>query len=196
MKEDRRVFTIEHTLIERMTPHKICKCANTPPIVFCFYKFHLFFFFSIAYTTSPASVMKFVVFFRSSNPPSNFWWSGVANGHCAIRSGWCLSHLWRTCLVVWSSSPQGHVGEGTICRFPVHVCTSNSGIYTDIRSYHTMYFVNITILNFTLPLSMYCDMSTVYCNRSYLAISCSNVVSDFELLLCLDKWMQCKYNLN
>ena len=42
------------------------------------------------------------------------WWSGVADGHCAIRSGWCLLHLWRTCLVVWSSSPQGHVAEGTI----------------------------------------------------------------------------------
>ena len=134
----------------------------------------------------------------SSGPPSphSFWWSGVADGHCAIRSGWCLSHLWRTCSVVWSSSPQGHVREGTIFRFPVHVCTSNSGIYTDTRSYHTMYFVNITILNFTLPLSMYCNMSTVYCNRSYLAISWSNVVSDFELVLCLDKWMQCKYNLN
>ena len=42
--------------------------------------------------------------------PYNFWWSGVADGHCAIRSGWCLLYLWRTCSVVWSSSPQGHVG--------------------------------------------------------------------------------------
>ena len=75
------------------------------------------FFFSFAYTTSPAAVMKLVVFFRSSKPPYNFWWSGVANGHCAIRSGWCLLHLWRTCSVVWSSSPQGHVGEGTIFCF-------------------------------------------------------------------------------
>ena len=69
-----------------------------------------FFFFSFAYTTSPAAVMKLVVFFRSSKPPDNFWWSGVAEGHCAIRSGWCLLHIWRTCSVVWSSSPQGHVG--------------------------------------------------------------------------------------
>jgi len=38
-----------------------------------------------------------VVFFRSSKPPYNFWWSGVADGHCAIRSDWCLLHLWRTC---------------------------------------------------------------------------------------------------
>ena len=56
--------------------------------------------------TSPAAVMKLVVFFRSSKPPYNFWWSGVTDGHCAIRSGWCLLHLWRTCSVVWSSSPQ------------------------------------------------------------------------------------------
>ena len=70
-----------------------------------------------AYTTSPAAVMKLVIFFRSSNPPYNFGWSGVADGHCAIRSGWCLLHLWRTCSVVWSSSPQGHVGEGNIFSF-------------------------------------------------------------------------------
>ena len=76
-----------------------------------------FFFFSFAYTTSPAAVMKLVVFFRSSNPPYNFWWSGVADGHCAIRSGWCLLHIWRTFSVVWSSSPQGHVGEGTSFSF-------------------------------------------------------------------------------
>ena len=62
------------------------------------------FFFSFAYTTSPAAVMKLVVFFRSSKPPYNFWWSGVAEGHFAIRSGWCLLHIWRTCSVVWSSS--------------------------------------------------------------------------------------------
>ena len=74
-------------------------------------------FFSFAYTTSPAAVVKLVVFFRSSKPPYNFWWSGVAEGHCAIRSGLCLLHLWRTCSVVWSSSPQGHVGEGTIFSF-------------------------------------------------------------------------------
>ena len=67
-----------------------------------------FFLFSFAYTTSPAAVMKLVVFLRSSKPPYNFWWSGVADGHCAIRSGWCMLHLWRTCSVVWSSSPQGH----------------------------------------------------------------------------------------
>ena len=30
------------------------------------------FFFSFAYTTSPAEVMKLVVFFRSSKPPYNF----------------------------------------------------------------------------------------------------------------------------
>ena len=75
------------------------------------------FFFSFAYTTSPAAVTKLVVFFRSSKPPNNFWWSGVSEGQCAIRSGWCLLHLWRTCSVVWSSSPQGHVGEGTIVSF-------------------------------------------------------------------------------
>ena len=61
--------------------------------------------------------MKLVVFVRSSKPPYNFWWSGVADGHWAIRSGWCLLHLWRTCSVVWSSSPQDHVGEGTIFSF-------------------------------------------------------------------------------
>ena len=75
------------------------------------------FFFSFAYTTSPAAVMKLVVFFRSSKPPYNFWWSGVAEGHCAIRAGWCLLHIWRTCSVVWSSSPQGHIGKGTIFSF-------------------------------------------------------------------------------
>ena len=32
-----------------------------------------FFFYSFAYTTSPAAVMKLVVFFRSSKPPYNFW---------------------------------------------------------------------------------------------------------------------------
>ena len=47
----------------------------------------IFFSFSFAYTTSPAAVMK------------------------------CLLHLWRTCSVDWSSSPQGHVGEGTIFSF-------------------------------------------------------------------------------
>ena len=75
------------------------------------------FFFSFAYKTSPAAVMKLVVFFRSSKPTYNFWWSGVADGHCAIRSGWCLLHIWRTWSVVWSSSPQRHVGEGTIFSF-------------------------------------------------------------------------------
>ena len=70
-----------------------------------FFFFFFFFFFSFAYTTSPAAVMKLVVFFRSSKPPYNLWWSGVADGHCVIRSGWCLLHLWRTCSVVWSSSP-------------------------------------------------------------------------------------------
>ena len=80
-------------------------------------KYYFFLFFSFAYTTSPAAVMKLVVFFRSSKPPYNFWWSGVAEGHCAIRSGWCLLHIWRTCSVVWSSSPQGYVGEGTIFSF-------------------------------------------------------------------------------
>ena len=74
-------------------------------------------FFSFAYTTSSAAVMKLVVFLRSSNPWYNFWWSGVADGHCAIRSGWCLLHIWRTCSVVWSSSPQGHVGQGTMFSF-------------------------------------------------------------------------------
>ena len=49
--------------------------------------------------------------------PYNFWWSGVADGHCAFRSGWCLLHFWRTCSVVWSSSPQGHVGEWTSFSF-------------------------------------------------------------------------------
>ena len=63
-----------------------------------------FFFFSFAYTTSPAAVMKLVVFFRSSKPPYHFWWSGVADGHCAIRSGWCLLPLWRT----WLSGPPHH----------------------------------------------------------------------------------------
>ena len=33
----------------------------------------VFFFFSFAYTTSPAAVMKLVVFFRSSKPPYTFW---------------------------------------------------------------------------------------------------------------------------
>ena len=75
------------------------------------------FFFSFTYTTSPAAVMKLMVFFRSSKPPYKFWWSGVADGHCAIRSGWCQLYIWRTCSVVWFSSPQGHVGEGTIFSF-------------------------------------------------------------------------------
>ena len=35
--------------------------------------FEIFFPFSFAYTTSPAAVMKLVVFFRSSKPPYNFW---------------------------------------------------------------------------------------------------------------------------
>ena len=82
-----------------------------------FFFFFFFFFFSFTYTTSPSALMKFVVFFRSSRPPYHFWWSGVANGHCAIRSGWCLLHLWRTCSVVWSSLPQGHVGEGANFSF-------------------------------------------------------------------------------
>ena len=64
-----------------------------------------FFFFSFAYTTSPAAAMKLVVFFRSSRPPYSFWWCGVADGHCAIRSGWCLLHLWRTCSL---SGPPHH----------------------------------------------------------------------------------------
>ena len=35
---------------------------------------YIFFFsFSFAYTTSPAAVMKLVVFFRPSKPPYNFW---------------------------------------------------------------------------------------------------------------------------
>ena len=51
-----------------------------------------FFFFSFAYMTSSTAVMKLVVFFRSSKPPYNFWWSRVADGHCAIRSS-CAPHL-------------------------------------------------------------------------------------------------------
>ena len=31
----------------------------------------------------------------SSKPLYNFWWSGIADGQCAIRSGWCLLHLWN-----------------------------------------------------------------------------------------------------
>ena len=41
-------------------------------------------FFSFAYATSPAAVMKLVVFLRSSKPPYNFWWSGVAGGYCEM----------------------------------------------------------------------------------------------------------------
>jgi len=38
----------------------------------CKSEVHLaFFFFSFAYTTSPAAVMKLVVFFRSSKPPQS-----------------------------------------------------------------------------------------------------------------------------
>ena len=40
----------------------------------------VFFFFSFDYTISPAAVMKLVVFFKSSKPPNNFRWSGVADG--------------------------------------------------------------------------------------------------------------------
>ena len=36
--------------------------------------YRIFFFFSFAYTTSPAAVMKLVVVFnRSAKPPYNFW---------------------------------------------------------------------------------------------------------------------------
>jgi len=47
----------------------ICKDLDTEWLS----KGHLFFFFSFAYTTRPAAVMKLVVFFRSSKPPYNFW---------------------------------------------------------------------------------------------------------------------------
>ena len=91
--------------------------VSAESVFFFFFNFS----FSFAYTTSPAAVMKLVVFFRSSKPPYNFWWSGVADGHCAIRSGWCLLHLWR-CSFVWSSSPQGLVGGRNDFKFPVHEC--------------------------------------------------------------------------
>ena len=86
---------IKYQLTDRLS------IINIPPIP----NHYFFFFFSFAYTTSPAAVMKLVVFFRSSKPPYNFWWSGVADGHCAIRSCWFLLQIWRTCSVVWSSSP-------------------------------------------------------------------------------------------
>ena len=43
------------------------------------------FVFLFSYTTSPAAVMKLVVFFRSSRSPCNFWWSGVADGQNAVK---------------------------------------------------------------------------------------------------------------
>ena len=96
---------------------KACTCSgfymfNSEVYTYIWYKFNMkgkifFFFFSFTYRTSPAASMKLVVFFGSSY---NFLWSGVAVCHCAIRSGWCLLHLWRTSSVVWSSSSQGHVG--------------------------------------------------------------------------------------
>ena len=78
------------------------KIRSLPNVSLCWggQLFFFFLFFSFAYTTSPAAVMKLVVYFRSSKPTYNFWWSGVADDHCAIRSGWCLLHLWRTCSVV------------------------------------------------------------------------------------------------
>ena len=73
--------------------------------------------FLFAYTTSPAPVMKLVVFFRSSKPPYNFWWSGDADGQCAIRSG-------GVCYIseehAGLSGPPHHrdtLGEGTIVSF-------------------------------------------------------------------------------
>ena len=99
---------------QRKCRQNTCTLVNQTVHVFFFFSF---FFFSFAYTTSIAAVMKLVVFVRSSKLPYTFWWSGVADGHCAIRSGWCLLHIWRTCSVVWSSSPQGHVGEGNIFSF-------------------------------------------------------------------------------
>ena len=120
----------------------------------------LVFFFSFAYTTSPAVVMKLAVFFRSSKTPYNFWWSGVAEGHCAIRSCWCLLHIWRTCSVVWSSSPQGHVGEGTIfsslcmCAFSL-LWPERSRAKTTWPGLPRMWYASFSCLGFSAVLYMH-----------------------------------------
>ena len=59
--------------------------TTSPGAVMKLVVFFFFFSFAYTYTTSPAAVMKLVFFFRSSKPPYDFWWSGVADGHCAIR---------------------------------------------------------------------------------------------------------------
>ena len=78
-----------------------------------------FFFFLFAYTTRPAAVMKLVVLFRSSKPPYNCWWSEVADGHCATRSGWCLLHLWSNRLTysVYTLTVYSRMVSSEIWRF-------------------------------------------------------------------------------
>ena len=64
----------EHPLKEKVegrTKNRIKRSSFTHEVKMLQKDF--FFFFSFAYTTSPAAVMKLVVFFRSSKRPYNFW---------------------------------------------------------------------------------------------------------------------------
>ena len=116
------------------------------------------FFFLFAYTTSPAAVMKLGLL-QVLQAPYNFWWSGVADGHCAIRSGWCLLHLWRTWPVVWSSLPQGHVGAGTIFSFLCNCVLSllwpeRSRAKTTWPGLSRRWYVSFSFLGFSAVLMM------------------------------------------
>jgi len=71
------------------------------------------------YTTTPASTMNVVVLRRSSTSPYSFCWIVASCG--ASRSWSYRLHLWRMCSAVWSSSPQGHIGDGTNLYF-LHMC--------------------------------------------------------------------------
>ena len=72
-----------------------------------------FFFLAFAvYTIKAAREMNEVVFSSSCLQPESLVVRGVLTGHTSSLVALWRGHLCRTCSVVWSSWPQGQVGEG------------------------------------------------------------------------------------
>ena len=63
------------------------------------------------YTWRAALEMKSMVFWRASTGPCSFSYIGAGVGQISSLSNWWFLQSWRMCCVVWSASPQGHMGE-------------------------------------------------------------------------------------
>ena len=150
--------------------------------------------FRFAYTTSPAAVMHWVVFFRSSKRPYNFGWSEVTDGHCAIRSGWCMLHFWRTCSVALSSSPQGHVGGKEWCLVSCTCVESANGwlaLTLAQSKLHSIYHTKIIQLVNVNKVSKWDTITTGQMLIVYVYIKQSLMTqSHAKRFLLLYKWLQ------